>query len=937
MAQQPLNIGKLLAQHGYSNESIAANLADWHERAWSAIGSSDPATKFSGTVPLRQLSYDNQVIFMDQYREITGLNTVLNQLSTQGGGTGVENIRSNLVGARVNDLDNPFGRFNLDKSEDSLINRLYGNMNIQISDSPSSVKSGSFPKGFGVEHHFSTGSIPRLSAMERPTPSPVSLNGRNLMVFDIETAGFRPGGIREIAYQTVKDGIPDPAHSGNIAMRPMQGARGRMVSGGSAMPVDEFLSAEYGIGKGVKLSASGDDYLDKVLPWLNQALKADNIVGHNIDSFDISQIFQGIAGTKRYAEKPAFKAFIDESFDSINAKTIDTLTMARSAPNLANLTSGVAKGDSIYSIENLLLKTDLGERIGFDRLKIALGYDDKSGIFSKGLHHGDVDTLLTTGLLENMADLKQVDLGAGMSGADSAFARNLASQIQRSAAITPFTQIRDPSQIHRRVKALLGSDHPNITPIGQDILLSRRLGFGANNLDAVPSRNLLSGLGQFDRLIGRAGREYSDMYDEAERPSDRAFSQYQKGLKNRGMPFAGLSYEERLFGTAMSDITAGVADTGFSKLARESLTSRFSLFNLENIQYVTDSGKVTLPPQLLDHLGLLGKIDDPAMLSLSIVRPTSDTPSSSVNLAYKFQGMMNVEVAIDGMNRVASNSVEEFARIMGMDAESPSTAAAFRRFKDEMKDSKLSDALRASGLERGVSIAQLTGKEAEDTIALLGALNNTDNLRDESMLPFRLPLSGVDTDAGVVRTAGVIYDQGLQVGDRAIIGAHVAQAAQVYNPAKQTAGGSGFAGIGKGGTRGAHIGATARQIDSAVAADAADSALRRFLYIDEKIVPRIPKIVAGAAVLGVAAIAMSKKREMDKYDVAFEYSGQESGSSQYEIQNILQQRMEQGQNGYYRQIDPLSTASLTDNLYNSSIGHTSTQWDRSSALYGGII
>src|SRR5690606_4853377 len=94
-----------------------------------------------------------------------------------------------------------------------------------------------------------------------------------------------------------------------------------------------------------------------------------------------------------------------------------------------------------YSIENLLLKTNLASLIGFENL-------EKAGVLQTGLHSGRVDALITTGILNNIDKLKKSDLlRYTRNNKHSEFVKNLHKMIVSSSAITPWTNITDSSAI----------------------------------------------------------------------------------------------------------------------------------------------------------------------------------------------------------------------------------------------------------------------------------------------------------------------------------------------------------------------------------------------------------------------------------------------------------------------------------------------------------
>lgn len=962
------NIRDILSSLGHETDDTAvqARLQGWEDEVMSALRAAghgdNAAIRYGGNLPLNLLGASEQARLMGDYRNIIGFDALLNYMGTKDGGTvgdilegrgikgsynkSISNIWRYLDGADSLGEDNPFGRFR-GRADNSLISKIYSGISIQMADTPRARKAGRW-SDFGPEHHFGVGSIPRVSSLSRSQRNVGDLAGKRTMIFDIETAGFRSGSIREIAYQTGVYGDPSSMRRGQVLMRPGQGTRGRMVTGRRAMPVDQFISNQFGMDiSGIPAGSMGNDYLDRVMPWIDEARNVDRIVGHNIEDFDIGQIFEGVAGTKKYRTDPAFRKYIDESHQMIRDKTIDTLRLARDSSNLVGLERNpLLRDGGPFSISNLLLETDLAKRIGIENIGSAMGYDPSSGAFLKGLHFGDVDTLVTSGILEHLPDLQKVKLlDSGLTDTERIIAEGIQEQIRISAAITPFTKIRDPSNIHRRIKTMLGDVHPEINPIEQEVLLQRQLKYGRPTAlggvadPGIPSRSLLGGLGGFERMLGMGrGDSLMDMYNTGRAPSSRTFNRYRRTLKDRGFGFAGLSYEERLFGTALSDITAGIGpDKPFARLARETQVARFGTFDPRAMEYLTQSGKVTLPPQMLNAMGLLSETDNPAMFSMSIVNPTRSSPSASVNLAYRFSDQTDLDMAAGFLEETNRGGLTRFAEVMGLDPDAASTKAAFNQFTAAMDKGKLVEGLRTSGLQHGVSVAQVTSEDgAGDLIELMRRANNSDMLRDENMLAFRLPFMNAEYDEtgqGVLRTAGAVLDLGIGAQERSAISDQVRLAERIYRPAGEAGATRGFSGI----RQSARMANFADTMSGVRSGDAAERVTKIFNAFDNVIMPNAGKGIAGLAAVGIGALLLRRKRESDKYDVAMDYAGPEAGPSRYALADVLEQRQMSGYNGYYRQVDPLATASLTENLYYGRQGHSSTAWDRNTAIYGGVL
>ncbi len=932
------NIESILSSLGRSttDESLTRELRKWQAEVYGALRragkADDAAVRFGGSLPMHLLRPEDEIRLMGDYRKIIGLDDVLTHLGSSGPNKPlkyleklglpeatnqqISNVWKQLSAGKLKGGDNtPMGRFMLEDNN-TMLSKVYSAINLQFYERARASKTGQIkPTGLASDH-FAVGSIPKLETLTRPPMIPTSLAGKNILTFDLETAGLRTGSVRELAWESVTHGDPSTKRAGRTVFRPGQGQRGVIVKDGRVVNTDVFLE-----GKAKTPVSSGDDFLKGALEFIERAKKADVVAGHNIAGFDMGQIFRGIAGTSRYQSDDVFRASMDEAYDQLSGKVVDTLELARAAPNLRGLkVSKALKDGRAYSIENLLLKTDLAERIGPENVQ---------RIIAEGLHGGTVDTPVTYGLLENLYDLQKVDVAD--TGLTPETAAQLTKSIQKSAAITPLTNIRKKKNIHSRIFDMLGKN-AIVNPLEQEMLLQRDLGMvdaGAAKkvMDGLPSRDLLSTLGGFDRLSGRAGRPYADMYDVGEKPTTRAFADYRNTLKAKGFGFAGLSYEERFFGTAMSSLTSRVGNNPMGNLARESLVSRFETFSPDSIQWLSDSGKITLPPQMLENAGLLRK---GSLLDLSIVEPTRNRPESSVNLAYRFDGKKDVEKIAEVFDTIDRDGIEAFAKATSLDAESPTTKIAYENFKKALGGkTPLKEALSKTGTKIGVNIGQLQGDVADEAIELIKRLNITDSrLKDDKMLRMLFPYMG--REDGVIKTAGTVYGRGLRKIDReAVIPRQVDLIEAMFSDPKK-------------GMRGlmgndAKLAAAAESIDSARSMGDVGRVMKANEAISNKVLPKLPKWGLGALAAGVGLWAYSNRKENAKYDAAFDYVPPEPGPSRYALADVLAARVEAGENGYRQQIDPLATASLSDHLYYSSVGHTNMSWDRNSTLYGGVL
>lgn len=940
----PVNIGRLLADAGgnFDDETLAQNLRNWEASVIDALEKRHPGIsetlKYNTRLPLDKLPVREQARLMQQYRSIIGLDFVLNTLGQSGtaqpmslkylesnkimGGMAnkVAQIWDALAQVRSMDSGNAYARFPVDVRGDSLINRVYSNINLQFRPKIIQGVSGIIdPKRVppAAANYFTLGrsSIPTVSALQGTRTSVPNLAGKAVTIFDIETAGLVKNQIREIAFQTMTGDSAGALRGGTaqqINLRPHQFARGVMYHAGQNMDLEQFMHSKFGVNVAGMRASNGNDFINAVMPFLRTIEQSDYIVGHNIAEFDIGQIFSGLAGTNRYQNEQQFRDYVDMLHEKTRTSTIDTLELVRSNKNLENLTLSKYLGTEgkVFSIQNLLLKTNLATIIGPERLAEAMGYNAATGTFAKGLHFGDVDTLVTSALLNNMEQIRvKSDMRAGFRGSRLHLMRKMHGVIVSSSALTPTTNITNVDNILPGLVSYFDQG-VGITPLDQLIYSQRNLGFGV-----------------------KAHLTQSDLNPHAMATRVKLFDRF-KHLGVEGMrqklaanftPFAGLSIEERALGTSLARATAGSLSVGrqAAELSADALISRFELFNPESIQYSTFTGRSSIPAQILEDMGLLsGNTQNPTMLKLSAVNSTIYDDKRAVNLVFGFQSQEQVQALADRLRYLAANP-EHFTKVMGLAEDQNSVI--FNRFRRAVQETDLVQNIVDGGLEKGVSIAQLYGdpRMVDDVFNILSehTLRDVDKLDDVNTFKYALPF--MDIDEGTVRTAGVVLDKFLTEQDNLAIGQSVAQARDVYE--------RGYMGM-----MGNREARTFAQILDSKPAEVAERSIRAMNAYVTDIRPHLGKLTLGGIAGGTALLLYKRKREQDRYDVAVDRMPTE-GARRYAIADQLQARIDTGYDGYRQQIDPLATASIVSNLHATRLGHTNMGWDRNTNLYGGVL
>lgn len=953
-----------------SSNSILSELMNWQQSVHSMITSSMSPTEakrvsMMGHLPIYMLPYEEQVKQMRAFRNIIGLDSVLSGLTSSNRSMDdqINDIFSNMRTITPRGESSPFLRFHNQRSGNQTLDYIYQSLNINYDESFRGTRAGLISAGNATaSSQFGIGvrSIPKISPSIVNMPSRMA-QGARYMSFDIETAGLMDNQIREVAFGIGTVGAQ--GHSldevGQALFRPRLFARGsrglkdQATGAVRAVGLEQFMEGKYGLTLStLPTEKLGIEYARQMMPFLENIKNVDHIVGHNILQFDLPQIFTSLTGTDAYKSAdqsiiPGFRNLVDSAYEAAQSKVIDTVVLARQAPNLAGLQTAaeLAKTDSksIYSIENLLLETDLADRIGHKNLQKAMG--------GKGLHFAEVDNLVTMGLLEHLNDLQPKKLGG------TQLANDLRRQIISSAAITPGTGIRSIEEVsdgvlkyliridnglsvpNRELKALLAKAKTdpaaaaeafqkirsgrykvdfNLNSIEHQVLDTRRLGSPSGR--AITPDDLLFGNNQFDQAVyGRSGRgvNYASGVAGQRRISDSEMRQIQQQLADRNMPWAGLSFEERSLGTVMSHLTSSAMPKGVRDLVSDTLVANFQGFDESVIQFTTNSGRPTLPANLLQQAGIL---DDSSVLRMSTVNRTIGKADPSVNLVYQFKDSQSQARLATFIEELADKNPDEIAMALGFnDYEHAIESLGVKNFVKAVKEDNLANIIRNADPKQGVTIAQLTGQQAKDTISALQAFTGMADLSDEKTVKFGLPFMA--TSNNQVQTTGVIIDRYMNEGEITAISENVAHARNVLGAYEE---------VGNSASKSA-LANTAIN-----ASGVAENRIKTVYEGYQSIRPHLGKGLIGA-VVGLGALELYKShRENKQYQATLAQMPYEPKQS-YAMADVLQMQIASGINKSYQRYDPLATAFVTSDLSDSRINHTNMAPNKNNQLYGGVL
>jgi DNA polymerase III epsilon subunit-like protein len=301
--------------------------------------------------------------------------------------------------------------------------------------------------------------------------------GANMLVFDTETLGlsFGSGNVRELAGHNFMHGgsaALDDAVDPFDNFFKMSSAQVGMISTEDAGVKSNKKLIDYfndlathnrgsSLNRLTNTSATGDEFVDAIKPFLKRMQDADYILGHNIP-FDIDQVLIGVRMTSQYLNgtDQELVSLVDDVTTKVRSgsSVVDTLNLARNVlPSLQAAPELRFAGEiTSHSIENLVLQTDLIDRMVQDAGGGSAGRQavvDFLEIAGHGkLHSAKVDARLTAKLFEYLTDeaspLKAQALGSTATTQEELqFAQRMRTVVRRSYAPTPISNIADVRNI----------------------------------------------------------------------------------------------------------------------------------------------------------------------------------------------------------------------------------------------------------------------------------------------------------------------------------------------------------------------------------------------------------------------------------------------------------------------------------------------------------
>lgn len=386
---------------------------EWQGRVSEAYRSVIPDAAEAGLVErmslnmtdmLNALPYRTRHDLLGDYRRLIRFDDVMDAAKSSGG---LRTIGKGQYGDLL--------KFSIDQDQiDSgnplavLLNR----MNIQH-DPMRPLKHG---VGQAEEYYFGS-NILRTDAIKaardvRGRARNLGVPGKKVFIFDTETTGLATdvAGVREVG-----GGIYTTDLNGKLHVDPMDTAHFRTarMEMGSIWSPDLNKTISLGedemrrVGKTSMnmVTGSGEEFADKLIPFLKNIIEADHIAGHNVE-FDLRQTLENLMRTSAYKNGATvsgvdIRSLVDQAVHKVSTGNalIDTRELLMQAmPNMP-LAAELRQSGKLapYSLENVMLNSNLA------RLMIGdMGDEAARKFFVEGAaqHSAEYDTTITAYLMK---------------------------------------------------------------------------------------------------------------------------------------------------------------------------------------------------------------------------------------------------------------------------------------------------------------------------------------------------------------------------------------------------------------------------------------------------------------------------------------------------------------------------------------------------------
>lgn len=584
-------------------------------------------------------------------------------------------------------------------------------------------------------------SLDHLKVLQQQALSGLDVKGTQ-MVFDVETAGLtNRSGLRQVSARMVDA-------SGNIVG---EGINFHLDNKMMNLGLSEFMEHKF---SGV--TPLNDTQAEQELKrFFKLASQQDFLTGQNV-SFDINQLVAAAKRTSTYGTDAEFQEYVDAFIGKAKGgKVIDTQAHARIMLGRIGLAPELrrAKKFTEFSLENIILQTSLVSDIVAEGGHKNFGsLEEAEAFLSKGLHDSDVDVVMTNhlrrmlGRAYNKERALRLKPDRVIKGNTFLTNTDLRAKISGEASIVP-TAKYSVDEFEKILRAA-GDDIPPEVLARMHAVAGQSGRISALEASMIRNQNLAMEIGETNAIdYGRNrnmlgfGDDVRSLADLAAIPTSGEWREAQQQAAKAGLPFAGLSFQERAMTEALTRATGG-----------RDLTSRFNLATKARI--ISEGKLAALPLEALEGFGNVNTdiATGKQLLDYSLFshfdRPTETGARAPLRgVGVYLRDGLETEGLIRHLQALPAETLSKF----GIDEE---YLAALRPILDE---------------GRGVQIASTTASWSDAGMQTLHQVfeDVMGSTVDEDVTNPMFRVAGMGTEDGVLRTGPVMYTRGLE-GDAGI-------------------------------------------------------------------------------------------------------------------------------------------------------------------------
>lgn len=867
---------------------------------------------------------------------------------------------------------------------------LLNRMNIQH-DPLRPLKKGMGPE---AEHYFGS-NILRMDAIKAARRSKVNAEsvikgGKKVFIFDTETTGLATdiSGVREVG------GGMYSMQGDQLVARPMETAHFKTakMEMGSIWSPDLNKTISLGEDEAMKagshmgiVTGSGDEFAEKLIPFLKNIIEADHIAGHNVE-FDIRQTMMNLMRTGAYkngatVQGQDIRSLVDDAMKKIGdgRHLIDTRELLMQVMPKLDLAPELNNAGKLapYSLENVMLRTDLARRMIAD-----MGDDAAKEFFTGGAQHSaEYDTTITAYMMKYLTDeANPLKYGRGLLARTGLEGIVRANTIKAGANI-PTAHIKDITHLDPALfrEILEGKyQHPleifstkTGTPVDlssqtpeewiaklskkteTDLVLKSKLTYMEQQIwasrrarEVTPATGIgvgeiVGGLGQWRRASGIdtpykgfLNRD-STLFKMGEHPGEAAYADMVDSMAALGNQFADLSPVERQLTGALSQASA--AQTGVMTRLGKGVQRTQGVADDLGILHFAEQEKVygmeRVGQNVSMPLDMLKAAE--AHISEGIPSANYDPITQSRFLAEDGEAQMlklspfetpegkalNLSYELHGQDE--ADRLANWVSGLAPDTEIYGRTLSSYGLEDTSQILRLAENIRTRGTESGIAVGYMKGEAGEHAHKAMESIFGS--ARDRDRPPLKVVYS--DSGNGAVQTGPAILDSFMEAGEKEGLRAKVYKAAEQFGEVADHFESRGNFARFTAQQKKARLGQISKGIG-----DMFHEGNFTDIYDIVKGKASTPrgKLAIGGAALGLSAYYMFRRhKEREPYLEPFDARPIENPNPPPRI--IDQPEQQQSR------MNPMATGEVVSTLDRNKTGHTKMGSGKYSNLYGGAI